>query len=136
LHPVDAGDVAAGAAQTRHQTSLDRIDARGKDDRNGRCRRFCGQRSRGAERRDDNCHLPRRQFGRDLTEPRIVAVRPAIFDRDIAALVKARFAQALPECRDDLGGGFGGGGVEEADHRHRPLLRARRQRPGGGRAAE
>src|SRR6516225_709236 len=28
------------------------------------------------------------------------------------------------------------GGVEEPDQRHRPLLRARRERPGGSRAAE
>src|SRR5262245_32869556 len=54
---------------------------------------------------------------------------PAIFDRHVPALDEAFFASALAE-----GGRHGGVSarrlaVEKPDHRHRRLLRARRERP-------
>src|SRR5215472_17726033 len=59
---------------------------------------------------------------------------PAIFDRDVAALDIAGFVETSPD-------GVKSAGVtvraaEEPDHRHCRLLRERRERPRGSRAAE
>ena len=43
LHVVDAGEIAARAAEARHETGLHGVGAGGKDDRNGRSRRFGGK---------------------------------------------------------------------------------------------
>src|SRR5882672_5025903 len=66
-----------------------------------------------------------------------MALRPAVFDRQILSLHVAGFAQSLAErghkrCRRRAGRP----GVEDADHRHRLLLRAAGQRPQGRRAAQ
>jgi hypothetical protein len=44
--------------------------------------------------------------------------------------------QALVECSQEVRESFARSTVEEPDHRHRRLLRARRERPRGCRAAE
>src|SRR5262249_13821095 len=61
---------------------------------------------------------------------------PAIIDCDVLSLDIARVAQALVK-----GGQFARRGIrrapgEKSDHRHRRLLRIRRERPRGSRAAE
>jgi hypothetical protein len=65
----------------------------------------------------------------------VVAVRPAVLNRQIAALDKARFAETLVERTQPTGIELGRRTAEEADHRHTCLLSARRERP-RGRAAE
>src|SRR5262249_56688142 len=45
-------------------------------------------------------------------------------------------SKALPERGHKVGPLGGGGGIEDSDHRHRRLLRARRERPRDRRAAE
>src|SRR5262245_1830662 len=64
------------------------------------------------------------------------AADDAQFDRDIAALLEARLFEPAAK-RSQKGFEFvGGGRVDEPDDRQRPVLRARRERPRGGRAAE
>src|SRR5437016_1860931 len=68
-----------------------------------------------------------------------MALRPAVFDRQILSLDVAGFAQSLAErghkrCRRRRRAGRPG--VEDADHRHRLLLRARSERPCRHRAGE
>src|SRR6516165_6523349 len=53
----------------------------------------------------------------------------AIFDRDVLTLDKACVFQALTERGQELRGVAGRPGTHEPDHRHRRLLRARRERP-------
>src|SRR5262249_10491485 len=65
----------------------------------------------------------------------VTAFRPAIFDRDILALDGTGFLQTLVERRYEMCIRTGRSAVEIADHRHRRLLRARRERP-CSRAAE
>src|SRR5271169_5992562 len=68
----------------------------------------------------------------------VLAFRPAVFDRQILSLDVAGLAQSLAECghiRCKLAR-RGAGGAEIADHRHRLLLRTRRDRPGHRRATE
>ena len=62
-------------------------------------------------------------------QPVIVAVRPAIFDGDVLAFDEAPIAQALTECGQEMHRIGGRPRAHEPDHRHRRLLRARRERP-------
>src|SRR6516162_4586322 len=56
-------------------------------------------------------------------------IRPAVFDRYILALDIAGFGQALTEGRSHRRVRPGRRTVEKPDHRHRRLLRARRDGP-------
>src|SRR5262245_64558387 len=63
-------------------------------------------------------------------------IRPAIFDRDILALDIAGFIQALTERGREGHIARSCRAVEKPDHRHRRLLRARRERPRGRRGTK
>src|SRR5262249_42974489 len=54
---------------------------------------------------------------------------PAIFDRDILALDIVGFLQALAKCTQSVHVHISRCALEEADHRHRRLLRACCERP-------
>ena len=67
----------------------------------------------------------------------VASLRPAIFDRDGAALDPAEFAQPLHKSGSPLAPGRRRARAQEPDSRQlRRLLRARRERPRGRRAAE
>src|SRR5262249_55854641 len=66
----------------------------------------------------------------------VLTFRPTVFDPHILAFDIARFLQALAERRDLLAQRSGRSGIEEADHSHRRLLRARREWPGSRGATE
>jgi len=53
---------------------------------------------------------------------------PPELDRDVLALDEAAFTQATAECSDEVRGILRRPGAHKPDHRHRWLLRARRQR--------
>ncbi len=59
-----------------------------------------------------------------------MALQPVVLDRHPPAFDAAGFAEALAERgqigREDIGRPAA---IDESDHRHRPLLRARRERP-------
>jgi hypothetical protein len=65
----------------------------------------------------------------------ILILRPAILDRHILAFDVPAFADALPKCGHKTCSVGGGRAAEEPDYRRR-MLRARRKRPRGRRAAE
>src|SRR5262249_5526591 len=77
-----------------------------------------------------HAHPAADQIGRQLRQPIITAFRPAVFDRHILTLDVAFFTEALPECGQVPYPKIYRDAVENADHRHRRLLRARRERPG------
>src|SRR5262249_44912173 len=81
-------------------------------------------------------HLPASQIGRECWEPIDLILRPAEFDSDVMAVDEPRFLQAVAECRYSVNCVGSSCCLKESDHRHRCLLRARRERPCGGRAAE
>jgi hypothetical protein len=60
---------------------------------------------------------------------------PTVFDREVFALGIASLFEALTECAQQVRVRVERCAVEEPDHRHRWLLRARRERP-RGRSAE
>src|SRR5262249_22187156 len=76
------------------------------------------------------------QIGYQFHHAIILPVSPAVFDRDVLTFHKSGFVEAFAE----------GGQIEpivvertdteKSDHRQRRLLRARRERPCGRRAAE
>ena len=90
----------------------------------------------GTAGRGDHGDLPANQIGRQRRQSIELIVGPAILDRHVLALDKAGLLQALAECAQAIRERVGRCGVEEPDHRHRRLLRARRERPRRRRAAE
>src|SRR5439155_1932361 len=65
-----------------------------------------------------------------------MSLHPAVFDRHILSLDVAGFAQPLAERGHKRSRRRAGIGAEDADHRHRLLLRARSERPCRHRAGE
>src|SRR5262245_62065971 len=126
----DTGDVAARPVETGDEAELNRVAAGYEDDRDRRSRRL-GYNCRGDVMRSDHRHLTAYQIGCEVGQSLDLVLRPAILDHDILALDVAGFTNPLPE----------GGQItctigkrrtaEETDHRHRRLLRARRERPRG-----
>src|SRR5262245_31638947 len=131
----DTGDVAARPVETGDEAELNRVAAGYEDDRDRRSRRL-GYNCRGDVMRSDHRHLTAYQIGCEVGQSLDLVLRPAILDHDILALDVAGFTNPLPE----------GGQItctigkrrtaEETDHRHRRLLRARRERPRCCRAAD
>ena len=88
-------------------------------------------------RRDDDIDLEPDELGRDLGEALAASLRPAILDRDGATLDPAEFAQPLHKSGGPLALGCRRARAQEPDGRQlRRLLRPRRERPRGRRAAE
>src|SRR5262245_7879089 len=54
---------------------------------------------------------------------------PTILQCDVLAFNIALVLQSLQKCGDKSSFRYGSSAAEKADHRHRPLLRPRRQRP-------
>ena len=78
---------------------------------------------------DDHGHLTTNQLSRHRRHSVVLPLRPAIFDRHVLALDIAGFLQALTERGHHGRVPARRCAVEEPDHRHRRLLRPRRQRP-------
>ena len=91
-----AGDVAARPRKAGDDAGGNRVAHDRGHDRDDRCRLFC-RNNRWCGIRDDDVHLEPDKLGRDLGEALTAALRPAIFDREIAALDPAEFVQPLHE---------------------------------------
>ena len=90
-----------------------------------------------ASRRDNDIDLEPDELGRDLGVALGASLRPAILDRDGAALDPAEFAQSLHKSGGPLAPGRRRGRAQEPDGRQLPrLLRARRERPRSRRAEQ
>src|SRR5262245_5191046 len=80
--------------------------------------------------RSDHRHLTAYQIGCEVAQSVGLVLRPAILDHDILALDVADFTNALPECGQKACTiGRRPRAAEESYHRHRRLLRPRRERP-------
>jgi hypothetical protein len=124
--PIDAGDKAA----------FDRIVAAREDDRD------CTSRLHGGERRivaagcGDHGYLTSNEIGRERRQPIQSSLRPAVFDRDVLALDITGLVQATAESGRRGSKRLRRLSIQESNHRHRGLLRARRKRPRHHRAPE
>jgi hypothetical protein len=73
----------------------------GEDDRDRRGRVFCCACGNGAAYGRDDVDLAADEFGGQCGQPIILALHPAVFDRDVLALDVAGFAQSLVERRSE-----------------------------------
>src|SRR5262249_10608479 len=126
---VDTRQVAAWAVETRDQADLNRVDPGVEDDGNRRGRRLGRQRGR-AVAGDKYGDLLANQFRRQSRQAIVLTLRPTVFDRDVLAFDKPGFGQSLAERGQQRPTLRERRAAEEPDHRHRRLLRARRERPG------
>jgi hypothetical protein len=113
-----AGEIAPGPTEAGDEPYLNWINADTEDNRHGRCRRLGRQRSRRAGG-DYDTHPTAHKVGRARRQAIILAI-PAVLDRDIAAIVKARLAQALTESLQPAP--EGSRQAEKSDHRQCALL--------------
>jgi len=129
-----ACEVTARSVQAGYETDLNRIGA-GHENNGNRGGRSLGRYRRLAVR-GNHGHLAANQIGCQCRQSIAVPFRPAVFDRHVPALDIAGFHQALAKRGQEVCILFGRPCVQEADHRHRWLLRACRERPRGRRATE
>src|SRR5262249_47223975 len=88
LKPAVAGEVAAGLLQVGNQPAADWIRCDGKDHgQGGGCGLRC-KRSNIAADRNDNCDLPADEISGQCSEPVVISLCPAVFDRHVAAFDK------------------------------------------------
>src|SRR5262245_36262273 len=133
---TNSGDIAAWAIECRHRARFDRIIPRDEYDRNGRSRGPGGCCRRASPDQDDHSYAAIHQLSRLLRKSIVLSLRPAVFDCDVATLAVARFAQALLDCFNKARVWSRRHAAEDADDQLVGLLRARRERPRGRRAAE
>ena len=107
-----------------------------KNDRNSGSRSLYGKHSLGARRYDD-VDLAPNQFDCNLGGLLVASTRVSIIDRDGAAIDPTKFTQPPHKTGNKIAHGGRRGRAKESNFGQlRRLLRARRQRPHGRRAAE
>src|SRR5215813_5378225 len=132
---VDTRHVAAWPGNIGDETKCHRVLSESKDNR------YCGGCRLGGERPglgEDGHHAGATtdQIGCQFRKTIVLAFRPAIFDDDAATLDITGLSQGLAKGgKAAAHRNVGRRGAEKSDHRHRRLLRARRERPRDCRAA-
>ena len=116
--------VAARLREARDQTKPDRVVADTKHDRD-RGRSFCRQLSGNSAGRGDHCDAATNQIGHQCRDAIILAFQPVIFDRDVLALDKVKFAGALSERSHITRVGIGRRCADVSDNGECRLLRQR-----------
>jgi hypothetical protein len=131
-----ARKVATRAFEAPDKAEIDRVATGHKNDwdRFGRC--FGRKRGRCGPRCGDHGHRAANQVGGQPRQAIVLTLGPAVFDRYVSALDVACFGQASVKCGHLLACGFERQRIDKSDHRHRRRLRARRERPRDGRAAD
>src|SRR5262245_12111170 len=125
LRSVEAGD----------ETHLHRIFTDDEHERYGRAGNpHCRQHRRRVA--DDHGRLPADQIGGETRQPIRLIVPPTLLDDDIAAFDEPFLTQPFGEFRHEVRKRRGARAAKKTDHRHRRLLRPRRDRPRRRRAAE
>jgi hypothetical protein len=93
----DPGDVTARSVEADDEASLDWIDSDHEHNRNCRGRCFCSESGGYAARCRDDAHRPAYEISRQLRQPTVFAVRPAVLDRHVAALDVPSFTEPFAE---------------------------------------
>ena len=121
---ADAGEVAARSVETGDKAGGDGIGTRDEYNRNGCGRRLGSEHGRKAKGRNRG-HVALNQVGGEPWQPIVLPFGIAVFYRDVLTLDIAHGGEPVAE-RCEIGGEFvSRSTVEEADHRHRLLLRAK-----------
>src|SRR5215468_2203324 len=133
---IDPGRVAARLGKAGDETKFDGVVADAEDDRD-RCGRSLGRLSNGGlAGRSDNGYATTHEVSHERRQAIELALQPVVFHRYVLALEVAGFVEGFAERSRIAPRGLGRPNVDEADDRHRRLLRARRERPSDGRAAQ
>ena len=138
-HQADAREVAARPRESGDQADRNRVADGVEEDRDRRGRVLRRERRRVAALGHDHVDLAGDEVGGQRGQPINVALAPAIFDHHVLSLDVAGLAQSLTESsllQFNLRAHGGRKRAEEADHRHRLLLRACSERPTDSRAAK
>ena len=118
LEKADAGDIATRPVEALDKTKSDRVGAHVEYDGNRRSRSLRGGQRGGTAHGNNDGNLPFDQVRSERGQPIKLTLRPAEFDRHVAAFDKASFVQASAN-----GGHVFGVGrrwrSQDADDRHR-----------------
>src|SRR5262249_7875924 len=98
--------------------------------------RSFGRKCRRIASGGDNGYASADEVGHERRQAIVLAAEPVVLDEHVLALDVAAFAEAFAERGCRAGGAIERPTADKADHWQRWLLRARRERPGGCRAAD
>ena len=133
---IDTGRVAARPGKAGDKTQLDRICTDAENDRDRRGRSFGRKRSWITAGNSDNGHVTADEVGHERLQAIVLAVQPVVLHSHVLALDVASFVEGYTERTSTAYGGFLRLSTDDADHRHRRLLRASCEWPRDCRAAE
>src|SRR5215470_1308710 len=122
--------------KARDVAERDRIATDGKHNWDCRSRRPGSDYGGVATGRCEHRDLALKEFGRERRQAIVLTIRKAINNPNILALDITRFSQSGLKSCHHVGRPTARTALEETDHRHRRLLRARRERPRGRSAAQ
>jgi hypothetical protein len=126
---ADPRDVIARPVKAGDKAGHDRVATEGAHNRNRGSGRLGSQDGTAASRRHDHGHLAADQIGRKRAQSIVLVFRKVVFDRHVAAFGVAGFTQPTAERLRKVGSVISPQAGQEADYRHRRLLRARDDRP-------
>src|SRR5262249_52348523 len=129
-----AGDIAARPVEAGHDPACNGIAAGDEHDRYRRG--GSPSRAHGDLLTDNHGYMPAHQVRHQFRESIELVLCPSELDRYVVAVDEIGFLQAVAERRYPIDGIDSRRRVENPDHRHRALLRARRERPSNRRAAD
>src|SRR5262249_15514770 len=132
---INASGVAARPGEVGDKTKLNRVFTDTEDDRDACCRSFGCKRGCGANR-GDHGHLSADQVGHQCRQAIVLGLQPVVLDRHVLAFDVAGFVEAFAKRGHVARVGLGRPVSDKPDHGYRRLLRARREWPREGRAAE
>src|SRR5262245_33691698 len=133
---IDPGRIATRPGGVSDETKSDRVFTHAEHDRDRRGGGLGRQRRRSASARGDDGDLPANQVSCQLRKSLVATLRRAVYDRHVLALDEAHVLQPLAKCAQTMRVRFYCCAEEQSDHRHRRLLRSRRERPCRCSAAE
>src|SRR5262249_6681230 len=134
--PAHPGDITARPIDAGNKAAFHRVVAAREDDRD------CTGRLHGDERRivasgcGDHGDFTSNEISCERRQPIQLSLRPVIFDRNVLTIQVTGLVQATAESRHLWSERLRRLPIQESDHRHRRLLRARRERPDGYTAAK
>src|SRR6516164_256260 len=132
---INSRRIAPRTGKAGHKTKLDRIPRYTEYDWDRCSYRFGRARRRPAARDSDHRHWAANQIGHQCRQPIVLALQPVVLDSDVLPFDVTGFLETFTERGHITRSDFRSPRVQKLDHRHRRLLRARRERPRGRRAA-
>src|SRR5262249_16136567 len=132
---IRSGEVSARPTKTGHESQPNRVAAHGEKDRNFRCGGLSCQCRRRTARGGDDSDSPPDKIGCKFRQTTDIIFSPTVFEGHVLTFDIAGLLESLTKFAQDLGVAVKRCRVEHTDHGHF-LLRARRERPRGRRAAE